>query len=255
MTTPIFRVSCIACIVLAAASADAQPARAQQPRAPRQVIVEVDGAFVTTARTFTDTATPPIHAEPGQLTAAYDIPRAPGFSIGGHARVWRQLSAGVTYGQSSRSTSAQITGSLPHPFFFSRNRQIEGEAPNATRKDATIALLLRGSFPVARQTMLAVFGGPAWIAVTQGIVEQVNFSESYPYDTASFTSASVRSAKQTKTGVLVGADVTHFFSRRIGVGGGVRYSGASVTLPSLDSDALTIKAGGLDVTTGIRLRF
>lgn len=247
--------SCIACIVLAAGSADAQQRRAEPPRAPRQVILEVDGAFATTARSFTDTATPPIHAEPGQITTAYDVPRAPGFSIGGHARVWRQLRAGVTYGQSSRSTSAQITGSLPHPFFFSRNRQIEGEASNATRKDATVALQLRGSFPVARQTMLAVFGGPAWISVTQSIVEQVNFSESYPYDTASFTSASVRNAKQSKSAFLVGADVTHFFSRRIGVGGGFRYSAATVNLPSLDSDVLRVKAGGLDVTTGIRLRF
>lgn len=254
MTTPMVSMSFIACIVLAAGSADAQ-ARAPQPRAPRQVIVEVDGAFVTTARTFTDTATPPIHAEPGQITAAYDVPRAAAFGVGGHVRVWRQFSAGVSYGQSSRSTAAQITGSLPHPFFFSRNRQIEGEASNATRKDATVAVQLRGSFPVARQTVLGVFGGPAWIAVTQSIVEQVNFSESYPYDTASFTSANVRNAKQTKAAFLVGADVTHFFSRRIGVGGGFRYSAATVDLPSLDSDVLRIKAGGLDVTTGIRLRF
>jgi hypothetical protein len=103
--------------------------------------------------------------------------------------------------------------------------------------------------------VFSVFGGPAWIGVTQSIVEQVNFSESYPYDTASFSSASMRKAKQTKAAFLVGADVTHFFSRRIGVGGGFRYSAATVSLPSLDSDALEIKAGGLDVTTGIRLRF
>jgi hypothetical protein len=219
------------------------------------VIVEVDGTFVTTARSFSDTAAPQIHAEPGQLTAAYEVPRAAAFTIGGHVRVWRQISAGVSYGQSSRSTSAQITGSLPHPFFFSRHRQIAGEVSNGTRKDATVAVQLRGSFPVARQTVLGVFGGPAWISVTQGVVEQVNFSESYPYDTASFTSASVRNARQAKAAFLVGADVTHFFSRRIGVGGGLRYSAATVNLPSLDSDVLKIKAGGLDVTTGIRLRF
>ena len=247
--------SFIACVVLGGGSAYAQQARTQPPRAPRQVIVEVDGTFVTTARGFSDAAAPLIHAEPGQLTAAYEVPRAAAFTIGGHVRVWRQISAGVSYGQSSRSTSAQITGSLPHPFFFSRNRPITGEVSNATRKDATVAVQLRGSFPVARQTMLGVFGGPAWISVTQGIVEQINFSESYPYDTASFTSASVRNAKQTKAGFLVGADVAHFFSRRIGVGGGLRYSAATVTLPSLDADVLEIKAGGLDVTTGIRLRF
>lgn len=255
MKATIYSTWLIACLALTVAPAHAQQTRPQQPRAQRQVIVEVDGTFVTTARTFTDTATPLIHAESGQFTAAYDVPRAAAFSIGGHVRVWRQLSAGVSYGLSSRSSSAQITGSLPHPFFFSRNRQIEGEAANATRKDATLALQLRGSFPLARQTMVSVFGGPAWISVTQGVVEQINFSETYPYDTASFTSATVRDVKQSKAAFQVGADLSHFFSRRFGVGGGFRFSAATVGLPSLDSDVLSTKAGGLDVTAGIRLRF
>lgn len=250
MKTPVFGLSLTACIAVAISSADAQQARARP-----SVMVELDGTFVTTARTLTDTATPLIHAEPGQISAAYDIPRTAGFTMGAHVRVWRQFSAGITYGWSSRSTSTKITGSLPHPFFFSRTRQISGEAPVSTQKDSTLALQLRGSFPVTRQTTVSVFGGPAWIAVRQGIVEQVNFSEEYPYDTASFTSAIVRDAKQTKTAFLVGADVSHFFSRRIGVGGGFKYSAATVNLPSLDSDVFKTRAGGLDVTTGIRLRF
>lgn len=255
MGAPRCRVFSIACVVLTAATAHAQQSRAPQPRTPRQVILEVDGSFVTTARSFTDTATPLIHAEPGQFTAAYEVPRAAAFSVGGHVRVWRHVRAGVSYARSSRSSSAHITGAVPHPFFFSRNRTIEGEASNATRSDATLAVQLRGSLRVARQTMLSVFGGPAWISVTQGLVHQINFAESYPYDTASFTSATVRSAKRSKAAFLAGADLSHFFSRRIGVGGGFRYSAATVNLPSLDSDVLTTKAGGLDVTAGIRLRF
>ena len=248
----------ITCIAAGSASADAQPfdsAQGRQKTARRQVIVEVDGTFVTTGRTFTDTSTPPIHAEAGQITASYDVPRTPAFGAGVLVHVWRQLSAGVTYGQSSRSSSAQITGLLPHPFFFSRNRQIEGTAPNADRKESTLALQVRGSFPVARQTTLSVFGGPAWLSMKQGVVEQVNYSETYPYDTASFTSAIVRDAKETRLAFLAGADVSYFFSRRIGVGGGFTYSAATFRLPSLDADVLEATAGGLNVTTGIRLRF
>ena len=230
-------------------------AEAQQKAARRQVIVEIDGTFAATARTFSDTSTPPIHGEPGRITARYDIPRAPGFNAGALVHVWRQLSAGVSYGQSSRSTSARITGSLPHPFFFSRNRQIEGTAAGANWKRSTLAVQVRGSFPVARRTTLAIFGGPAWLATTQGVVEQVNYSEAYPYDTASFTSASVRDANKAKLSFVVGADVSYFLSRRLGVGGGFKYSAATIDLPSLDSDPLETKTGGLDVTTGIRLRF
>ena len=242
---------CSLCLIACVAAGS----RAEARQARRQVIIDVDGTFAATPRAFTDTSTPPIHAESGEITAAYDVPRAPGFGVGAHVHVWRQLSAGVWYGQSSRSTSALITGSLPHPFFFFRNRQIEGTAPGADRKASTLALQVRGSFPVARQTTLAVFGGPAWLATTQGVVEQVNYSEAYPYDTASFTSAIVRDAKKTKLTFIAGADVSYFFSRRIGVGGGFKYAAATIDLPSLDSDVLRMKAGGLDLTTGIRLRF
>jgi Outer membrane protein beta-barrel domain len=241
--------------LLVAGMAVSSNAAAQQATAGRQVIVEVDATFGTTTRSFTDSSTPLIHAERGELTASYDVPRTTGFTAGALVRVWRQLSAGVSYGQSSRSTSAQINGSLPHPFFFSRHRQIEGAVPEVERKESTLALQLRGSFPVARRATLGVFGGPAWLSVTQGIIEQVNYSETFPYDTATYTSATARNATQTKLAFLVGADVTYFFSRRIGVGGGFKYSAATVELPSLDSDVLETKTGGFGISTGVRFRF
>ncbi len=239
------------------AGMSALPAQAQSPAGPRQMLVELSGGFLTTTRTFTDSAAPMINAEAGQIRASYVVPRSAIFSVGAYTQVWRQLSAGVLFGQSSRSSSASITASLPHPFFFSRSRQVEGTEPDAERSESTLAVLLRREFPVARRrATVAVFGGPAWLSVRQDVVERINYSETYPYDTAAFTSAVVTSAKKTQLGLLVGADVLHFVSRRLGVGAGVRYSATNADLPaSLSSGVLAIKTGGLDVNAGIRFRF
>jgi hypothetical protein len=246
-----------AIVIAVLACMHAIAAEAQRPAAPRETLVEVNVGFLTTTRTFSDSAAPMINAEAGQISASYQVPRSMAFSVSAYTQVWKQLSAGVTYGQSGSSASADISASLPHPFFFSRSRQIQGTASGAERKESIVGLLVRRAFPVARQrATLAVFGGPAWLSVQQGVVERVNYSETYPYDSATYTSAVVRNVKSTRFAVLVGSDLTYFVSRRIGVGAGFKYSAASTNLPaSLDTDVLAIKAGGLDITTGIRFRF
>jgi hypothetical protein len=102
--------------------------------------------------------------------------------------------------------------------------------------------------------VVTLFGGPSFFQVEQDIVNDFEYSESYPFDTATFTRAVAASQSESAVGVNVGGDVAYFFSRQVGVGGTVQYSGATVemTTPSGTAD---IKAGGLQVGGGIRLRF
>ena len=90
--------------------------------------------------------------------------------------------------------------------------------------------------------------------VEQSIVDDVNYTEAYPFDTATFSSAVSSAQSSSGTGVNVGGDVAFFFGPNVGVGVGVQYSSATVqmTLPSGASD---VKAGGAQVGGGLRLRF
>jgi opacity protein-like surface antigen len=61
--------------------------------------------------------------------------------------------------------------------------------------------------------------------------------------------------KGTFWGYHAGADVSVFFTRSVGVGGGLRYSHANIT--GFEKDAATTSgvAGGVSVVAGVRFRF
>jgi hypothetical protein len=104
--------------------------------------------------------------------------------------------------------------------------------------------------PISPKLLLMIFGGPSQFTVRQTVVTAVGFSESFPYDEAQFTSATVSTEEESKTGFNVGADVAYYFTRNLGVGGIVRFARASVTFSSGEVDA-----GGVIVGGGVRLRF
>jgi hypothetical protein len=102
--------------------------------------------------------------------------------------------------------------------------------------------------------VVTIFGGPSFFQVEQTIVTNFDYSESYPFDTATFSRAITNTQSESKMGFNVGGDVAYFFSNDVGVGGTLQYSGATVemTVPSGTAD---VKAGGLQVGGGLRLRF
>ena len=109
--------------------------------------------------------------------------------------------------------------------------------------------------PVGRSVRVMVFGGPSFFTVEQALVNEVESTDSYRYDVATFDRAVTNTAKKSKVGVNVGGDVAYFFTRQRGVGGGAQYSGTTVDLPSPDGGTVSVKAGGLQAGGGLRLRF
>jgi hypothetical protein len=85
-------------------------------------------------------------------------------------------------------------------------------------------------------------------------VNSFDYTEDYPFDTATFSRAVSASQSESKVGINVGGDVAYFFSRQVGVGASFMYAGTTVemTLPSGTSD---VKAGGGQIGGGLRLRF
>ena len=97
-------------------------------------------------------------------------------------------------------------------------------------------------------------GGPSVLDIRQSIVTDVNFTEEFPFDTATYVGVDSQRVTGTKTGFNVGADVRWMFARHVGVGGLVRYSHATVDLTS-SGRTISVDAGGMQVGGGIRLAF
>jgi hypothetical protein len=109
--------------------------------------------------------------------------------------------------------------------------------------------------------------GPSFFSVRQDVASPVGSRDGIS-DPAPFTSVSIRSVdvtrhKDSPVGVNVGVDGTFLIvrflgSRFVGIGGFVRYAGASVELPmpvGVTRSDTKLKAGGAQAGGGLRLRF
>ena len=144
---------------------------------------------------------------------------------------------------------------MPHPFFFNQGRQVSG-AIDTTREELAVHVQVRALLPLKNRRMQAmVFGGPSFFDVKQDLVSDFEITETYPYDTATFSRGMTTTAKESKIGFNAGADVGYFFSRQVGVGATVQFAGATIDLDAPGGGTVEVKAGGLQVGGGLRLRF
>lgn len=253
----IFGVLLIGCTVCASAQTrPANPSRPSSPAAPLpKGFFSINGIYQVTTNDFDDGATFRENAEDGRYDTDYTVKGGPAVDVAGGMRLWRNLAVGAGVTRFSRSTPVALSGSIPHPFFFSRPRTISGEIANLKREELAVHVQARGVMPVGRRLQVMVFGGPSFFQVKQGVVTDFTYQDTYPYDTATFASAETTTAKESKLGFNAGGDVAFFFTRRLGVGVSAQFSGTEIDVPSASGQTQTVRIGGLQAGGGLRVRF
>jgi opacity protein-like surface antigen len=254
-----FALTVVVLTLAASAVAEAQtrptprPAPAARPMISGRVFISVDGMYQVGSNDFTDTATIRENAEDGRFKTDYQVKAGPAFNISGGALLWRNLAIGVGVTRFSTSTVTALDAAVPHPFFFNQPRSVMGEF-EGDRSELAVHVQVRGMIPISDRVQVTLFGGPSFFTIEQSIVSDFDYSESYPFDTATFTRAIADTQSESKIGFNVGGDVAYFFSRQVGIGVTAQYTGATVemTVPSGTAD---VKAGGGQIGGGLRLRF
>jgi hypothetical protein len=203
---------------------------------------------------YTSTVTFKLHAEDATLVATSTSQVGPVFGVRGGMRVWKNLALGAGFGVSSASQRVGVSGRLPHPFMFKQFRDVQGTASGLNRVETMVALEASWLIAVRRRVDMFVFGGPAYINVGQDMATRIQFTEIYPYDTASFTGVESANVSGGAFGVTAGADVAYLVSKSLGVGGQLRYSYASATLSPAGQPA-TVGLGGLQLSFSARVLF
>jgi|SoiMethySBSTD1v2_1073268.scaffolds.fasta_scaffold02870_20 outer membrane protein with beta-barrel domain len=250
-------VAAAAIFALLAVPASAQVAKSnQRPRTPiDRIFVSIDGVYQTGGEDFTDSKTFVRNAEDGSFATNYSVESGPAFNVSGGVHLTQKLAVGVGVSRFSHSTPTSITASVPHPFFFDRDRALAGDIGGLTREELAVHVQARLVIPVSRRLQATVFGGPSFFRVTQDIVNDFTYTESYPFDTAALASTVTSSVNESALGFNVGADLSYFFTPQLGLGGTVQVVGANVDMPSAGSGTVDASAGKLQAGAGLRLRF
>lgn len=230
----------------------ASPAVAQP--AKEQIWLSISGGVQATNNSFDDAFDLTLYTEPEHITVAYPAKSGVLIAGGGAYRVWRQLFVGAGVTRYSSSGDAKVTAQLPHPFFDNTYRNIEGTA-GMTRSEVGAHLLLGWMLRPTRTVRVMLTAGPSYISVTQPIVTEVTFTETYPYDTAEFTGVKTTDSSRGAAGFNAGADVFWMFGKNIGAGGLVQVTHARIKATANAGRTLNIDAGGGQVAAGLRFLF
>jgi len=228
----------------------AQPAFAQSPWLGRARLA-LSAGVQPEAKGFSQTSTLVEYVEPALLSMTRDEGGAPLFDIGVAFPLTGRLGASVGLSALSTDGAAALQAGIPHPFFFDAPRPISGDV-NIQRNElalhAGVGVLVGGG-------ALDVFvsGGPSIFRVKQDVVTGVEYDEAYPFDSATFVSATLSEASASKVGYHAALDVTWRFSRAWGLGALVRYTRAEVPLDAGGIEADSVKVGGLQAAAGLRL--
>lgn len=222
---------------------------------PLRGFVSINGGYQASSTDFRDSITFTEFVEQGSLDSSYTVKSGPQLDIAGGARVWRALGIGVGITRFSKSGQASVAGKIPHPLFFNQARSVEGEAGGLKREELAFHIQAMAIVPAGDRLSLAVFAGPSFFSVKQGIVQKLQYSQQYPYDAVTFSGVDTDTPSESTIGFNAGADVGYFFARHVGIGGVIRFSRASVDFTSIDGETLEVDAGGVQAGAGLRLRF
>ncbi len=230
----------------------AQPAFAQSPWLGRARLSLLAG-LQPEAKGFSQTSTLVEYVEPASLTISRDQGGAPFFDIGVAFPLVGRFGGSVAFSALSTDGAATLQAGIPHPFFFDTPRPISGDV-NIQRNElavhAGVGVLVGGG-----ALDVIVSGGPTFFRVRQDVVTGLEYEEAYPYDSATFVSATLSEANASKVGYHAALDLTWRFSRVWGLGALVRYAHAEVPLVAGDIEADLVKVGGLQAAVGLRLIF
>jgi hypothetical protein len=215
----------------------------------------LNGLFEAAGSELTQTQSWIYFAETATATASYPSPSAFGFDASGGFRIWRNLAVGVGATVVSRSTTPAYSGSIPNPLYLNRPNLVSGTFA-ASASETAIHLQAAWGIPVSPKMLVVLFAGPSIFTVNQTVMQAqgLSISSGYPYDSTNAT-VSTQDVSKTAFGFGVGADVSYYFSKTVGLGGMIRFARATADVPVNGQPSVRVPAGGFQIGGGLRIRF
>jgi opacity protein-like surface antigen len=212
------------------------------------------GGFVSGSPSFSGTHTFTEFAEQGRIESQYKEDPGPGFEAGLAWRFARRLGVSGAVSFDRRKEAGSFSATLPHPLYFGVPRRAAGDFRGGTQRETAVHLdlaFLGGS----GRLQWSAFAGPSLIGVKVDLVQRVDYTQAYPFDTVTVTGTPFARTSGHAVGFNVGAGLDWQVARHAAIGTQVRFSRASVALEPSADDRVDVDGGGAHLTAGLRLDF
>jgi len=216
--------------------------------------VQLNGAFDVTALSYGQSSAFTEYLEAGSLSTDYEAEGAVGFDVGLQVRLFGPLGLMASYSAVERDASGSFAFEVPHPLYFDQPRTASGDLQALAYSEKVVHLGV-GYAGGSSNLDVALYGGVSLFTVETELLEDVDYAQSYPFDSISVTGTPRSTQKQSPTGFHVGGRIDYRFSHVVGLGVQARFSRATVELVAPDDSTADLDAGGFQVAAGLRLYF
>ena len=182
----------------------------------------VDGGYRVGGEdlTRTSTAFAADYAEAGSIATNYGSASSGQFGATVVPFLLGPLGVGVGVDYTSHSGSATVDAEIPHPFFFNQDRSASFATSPLSGHQLAINIPIMWTLPSYGALKILLFGGPTFFFVKQDVVTDLDFTDTYPFDTVTISDAITEERSGSAVGFHVGGDVSYFFTPTLGIGGG-----------------------------------
>jgi hypothetical protein len=229
----------------------AAPARAADD--PYRIKVLVGGGFQLGTQSFGQTISLDQYQETATITGDYGAGTAPGADLGVQWNAFKHVGFSVAGTIYSRDLDVTYDASFPNPLFFDKPRSATGTVSGTQKETAVHANVV--AFGRSGAVDLSAWAGVSFFKVEADLLQNVLYSQSYPYDTVTVTSAPTAKASDSPVGFNLGASADWRFARRVGVGLQARYARATAKFAVPNAPTAEVHAGGFQVGLGLRFYF
>lgn len=231
-----------------------RPRAARAPRTYKQLRLDVGGAFGASGVDFGESRTITQFAEEGRIQTDYATDPGPGFEGGLLFRFTRHLGLGFNVSRVQHDGAASFTASIPHPLYFGRPREVSGTLAGVGQNETAMHLDLVYTATRGRLD-LHLFAGPTRMSIGADLLSDVEYNQSYPYDSITVTGTPARAVSEAGFGFNFGGGVDYRVGKSFALGGQVRFSRAKAELIAAPQSPVEIEGGGLQIGLGARIVF
>jgi hypothetical protein len=154
--------------------------RADAQRRPARIWIDVDVASAAAPEDATMQAEVARPVEPARFEARYQLPRSTALDFGGGVMLTPRWGIGLRAGGTVHEHSAELTVSVPHPF-FPNSYAIDTDETERQMQRIERSLSLQATAVVAQPGpwRVRVFGGPTFFRIEQDTVREVFYNHIY----------------------------------------------------------------------------
>ena len=212
---------------------------------------------------LTNTSTFSIYDETATIQGSQNYGGGSLFTVGGGAKVWKNLVLGLHYTRYSDTTDTAVNARVPHPLFANRLRDANQTIDGLKHSENGYHFTATWMIPLGDDLVIGVGAGPSFVQVAHEFPSSASVTETGAapdFATVGLQNVSFTRGEKTATTVNIGADLTYNLPFDLGQAGrlgatlGFRYAGGTVGLQGTTGD-VDVKYGGAQFFGGLRVSF